>query len=686
MLLRTRLAILVVGSLLAISAVFGFIQWQREVRFDQRYNSSLILGQKVAWSKIVARNIALLNEVSAQVSADRDLRAGVARGDKGSYTYLLDRYVQQNPGLRIDLFTPAGASLYTSSVEVNQGSLLEPSSIASVAKGGPPVEGIGQLDAKHFILLNARDLGPKSQSMGVLVLGMEVKDALSELKKNFGADAFLLNLYGRLTEGTDPELWATAALEPSLRTEGVVHGKVRGKTFLAASQPLISPQGKTIGAVVTVRDTTAESESDQAFTLIWLALGIGFAILVAAGLFAYLRGALNPLNRAVDVLDALAKGDTSARLPEEDDEAKDEAGHIAQGVAALRDEMVNLGMLRDERIRQNRRQEQLIRKQLVILAGTLDQSQRDMIVADLEDALQAARDGKGNQLATLSHFLGQMSSLITAQHKHLLELIEEVKAAAETKAKYAGLQQELEIARSMQLSILPSKFPARPEVDLAATMIPAKEVGGDFYDYFMLDDTHLALVVADVSGKGVAAAFFMAIARTLLQATARFLAKPAECIERLNDRLSAENEQMMFVTTFYGVLDLQTGAFEYVNAGHNPPIRWGADSSVETLPGTQGIALAVADDMQFGDCTVYLKPGDTLILFTDGVTEANDVDEVLFGDNRLQNVVRSLPVGGLVGEIPGRIVDAINVFAGKAPQADDITCLAVRYFGVAERS
>ena len=172
------------------------------------------------------------------------------------------------------------------------------------------------------------------------------------------------------------------------------------------------------------------------------------------------------------------------------------------------------------------------------------------------------------------------------------------------------------------------------------------------------------------------------ITRTLLQATARFVHEPSACIERLNDLLAAENEQMMFVTTFYGVLDVTSGAFKFVNAGHNPPIWWKADQSLQTLPSTNGIALAVMDGMPFNECTVHLEPGDTLILFTDGVTEAIDVDEVLFADERLLNVVRGLSATIPVTEVPERIVQAVRDFAGEAPQADDITCLSLRYFGV----
>lgn len=678
MLLRTRLALLFVSSLLLVFALFVAIQWQRESRFEDRYSAFLLLGQEVAWTKIVSRYTATITDVVAQMKADKELRSAIERGDKVAFVATFDQYAQKYPDLRIDLFNASGGMLYTTSTEMNLSPLIDKLGIQNVRKGGQGVTGVGQLDARHFQFVTAADLGSASNANGIIALGIGVTGALRELKQNFGADAFILNLHGRLTDGTDKALWESAKLSPSLRVAGVVRGRVGKKTYLAASHPLKMPLGKVIGAVVTLQDTTAESKSDRTFALIWIGIGTFLILVLSISLFIYVRVSLNPLNRAVDVLNALAKGDTSARLANENDERTDEAGDIAQGVVALRDEMVNFTMLREERVRQNKRQEQLIRKQLVGLAGTLDEKQRVKIIGELETALQEARDGQGNQLATLAGFLGQLSSLITEQHTDLVKLLAEVRAGAETKAKYAGLQQQLEIARSMQADVLPQKFAPRKEVSVAAMMIPATEVGGDFYDYYYIDETRLALVVADVSGKGVAAAFFMAITRTLLRATSFLLQKPSECMARVNDILSSENEQMMFCTTFYAVLDLKTGQLEYVNAGHNPPLLWNG-SNYSTLPPTNGIALAVSDGMSFVSNTVQLAPDDTLIFFTDGVTEANDIAEVLFGDQRLEESVRSMPSNVAVDEIPGRLVNAIKAFAGEAPQADDITILAVRF-------
>jgi serine phosphatase RsbU (regulator of sigma subunit) len=206
-------------------------------------------------------------------------------------------------------------------------------------------------------------------------------------------------------------------------------------------------------------------------------------------------------------------------------------------------------------------------------------------------------------------------------------------------------------------------------------------VGGDFYDFFRLDEHHLALVVADVSGKGVPAAFFMAVSRTLLRAVAQFSQGPADCLRRLNDLLAADNEEMMFVTLFYAVIDTRSGQVVYGNAGHNPPYVVRADGRIEPVPGTGNMALAVMEDLSFDERLLHLHPGDALFMYTDGVTEASDPAQALFGEQRLEAFLsgrHETPVQDLNREL----VAAIKVFEAGGAQADDITCLMVRRDGV----
>ncbi|MCM2439406.1 SpoIIE family protein phosphatase [Agrobacterium vitis] len=242
-----------------------------------------------------------------------------------------------------------------------------------------------------------------------------------------------------------------------------------------------------------------------------------------------------------------------------------------------------------------------------------------------------------------------------------------------------SIQQELDVARRMQQSIVPTRFPSRRDLALFARMIPAKEVGGDFYDYFWLSDTRIGVVIADVSGKGVPAALFMAVARTLLRATAPAANGPGSCLTMTNNLLAQDNDATMFVTLFYGIIDVETNELVYANGGHNPPFVLDKEGAVRSLPATKGMALGVLEDMVYEERSVRLEPGSTLLLYTDGITEAFNPSGEDFTEERLERAFSGC-VDLPVEECLETIVTAVTTFASTAPQSDDITCLAVRYF------
>lgn len=273
--------------------------------------------------------------------------------------------------------------------------------------------------------------------------------------------------------------------------------------------------------------------------------------------------------------------------------------------------------------------------------------------------------------------------------------IDNARMYAQLKQQYAALQQamreheqllairrELDIARSIQESILPRVFPPFPQrrdFEIFATMLPAREVGGDFYDFFLIDDTRLGMVIGDVSGKGVPAALFMAVTRTLLRSVALEGTPPDECLRRVNALLCLENSAEMFVTVFYGILNTATGALEYSNGGHNPPYLLLA-TAAEPLSGTGGTVLGVLEHVNYASKRVTIEAGEGLLLYTDGVTEAMDAEGNLFSEQRLEAVLSrcgQAPPEGILRAV----LDQVSQHAGCAPQSDDITVLAIRYRG-----
>ena len=240
-----------------------------------------------------------------------------------------------------------------------------------------------------------------------------------------------------------------------------------------------------------------------------------------------------------------------------------------------------------------------------------------------------------------------------------------------------SLRQELDIAAKMQQAILPRHWPSHDDFSLWGAMRSAKEVGGDFYDHFPLDGGKTGIVVADVSGKGVPAALFGMVSKTLLRATATQDAiAPGAVIASVNDVLCQDNESCMFVTVFYAVLDPGRGQLSYVNAGHPPPLLVHADGRTEFLPLTDGIALGVADGLLFEQQSIQLEPGDYVIIYTDGVTEAFNPDNEEFTEARLQPLF-SESAAADVQDAVHRVIRAVDAFAAGAPQSDDITCLAL---------
>ncbi|MCG3121426.1 MAG: Regulator of RpoS [bacterium] len=246
-----------------------------------------------------------------------------------------------------------------------------------------------------------------------------------------------------------------------------------------------------------------------------------------------------------------------------------------------------------------------------------------------------------------------------------------------------ALQQELEVARKIQQSIVPRKFPPFPErreFEIHAEMIPARDVGGDFYDFFLIDDNRLGFVIGDVSGKGVPAALFMAVSKTLLKATALKGLPPEECLQQVNRILHLESVAAMFVTIFYGILNTRTGEVEYANGGHNPPYLLRVGGHIEALAGTGGLVLGAMRNTTYQAKKITLQAGDGIFLYTDGVTEAVDEQNEQFTETRLEESLQR-SADAFLPHVVRNTIDAVQKFSNGAPQADDITLLALKYLG-----
>jgi sigma-B regulation protein RsbU (phosphoserine phosphatase) len=264
-----------------------------------------------------------------------------------------------------------------------------------------------------------------------------------------------------------------------------------------------------------------------------------------------------------------------------------------------------------------------------------------------------------------------------------MQQLDVIASALMIRDELVAVQRDLSTASRIQQSLLPKTFPPfpdRPEVDVFARMLTAKEVGGDFYDFYFVDDDRLAFAVGDVSGKGIPAAIYMAVCRTLLKAIAHQVAEPGEVLQRLNTLLIPESDAHTFVTVFFGVLNTRTGEVQYGSGGHNPPYVIRSGGGVEQVPMCDGALMGKIMNVRFETKRLQLDPGDVMFLYTDGVSEAMDPGMNMYEDARIEAYLRSAAGSSIEDLVHGSIAD-LKKHTRDAAQSDDITVLILRYGG-----
>ena len=303
--------------------------------------------------------------------------------------------------------------------------------------------------------------------------------------------------------------------------------------------------------------------------------------------------------------------------------------------------------------------------------SALTQGVKEISAGNLEKKLDIKT---GDELQILAENFNVMTDKLKTQMANLTKVTAEKERIAT----------ELDVATRIQMSMLPKNFSVDERVDIFAMMTPAKEVGGDLYDFYKLDENHLFITIADVSGKGVPAALFMVAAITNLRNFAALLKSPDDlktAIENTNDRLCTNNDGELFVTAFSAILDLTTGIFRYVNAGHNPPLIRRRGKNFEELPMELNFVLGGWEEWQYVQQEIQLEEGDTIFLYTDGVTEAADRNGKMYSLERLEKFLNEREKNSSAKKILDDIHESLQNFSVDAEQSDDITMLAVKLKG-----
>lgn len=694
MLLSTRIALFVSLAFVLAFVSLAIIGVQRETLAARPYTRIALAGQEALWREILGAETRRLSALREDVAGDQAIVEAARAGDLPTLRRLA--LVRTQPWLisgevsDLQILDRQGQIIFSSSVQAEPARLLDISTIAAILDGAEPA-GIRQVSSDGFRVVAAKRFDEWNGEQTVLALAAEARRPLRSFAEAMSSESYLVSTRGRLVEGTAPQLWQDLALSFPQRIGSVQQAPLGERLYAVTAIPLADISAGSAGLLVSAQDATESLQALDRLTTLTIAVMVAVALLTVGGLYLYLRYSFAPLRRAVATLGALARGDTSVTLVKRSD---DEIGEIASAITGLRRNLIAFNDARRQRELQRRRQEHFVRRQMESLAETLEPGARDEVLADLGRIVAATRGGEqasdasdalsrlireDDQLGPIAAVLQQMSSRVVEQHRRLSELVARLREALVRETRLATLQQELAIARDLQRSVLPAEFPHRPTFAVKGLMQTANEVGGDFYDFFERGDGRLVFVIADVSGKGVPAAFFMAISRTLLKAIALFESDPAVCVRQLNDLLVVDNDQMMFVTLVFGVFDPRTGHVDFVNAGHAAPMRISSDGSVNMVPGESDIAIAVST-AEFASHSIDLAPGEMLLLYTDGVTEAFNPAGELFGE---EGLIASIEAGGEAGpdEVARNVLEAVKAFEHGMNQADDITLLVLQYSG-----
>lgn len=697
--LRTRILLIATAILVIVIGLLVYGAWLRDQLGNAEREALRLQNLAQSWQaagpQAAERAAAVIRARLESTGALAAVQARDAALLAGLEPAIVDHGLSGVPLLRLDFYAPDGNLVFSTDRGYLARHLLGEGEPLPLDAEEPLVGtriGDGTLRGIAVVPLEVGATGGDPARIGTMALVLDLATVIDDLARARDGRILVLDRAGEIVRtssgalGAAPDLGLPAGFDhtrPMLVEQSAESGRLAFASVIA-----VDVGGGRSATLVLAQDVTRASDARRFADLAWL-LGAGvLGLVLLLVLWFYLRRAFEPLSEAVDALSQLARGRTDhyAELTAGDDEI----GHIGRAIEVFRQNALELERNADLEERRRRRQARFIRRQMTTLSETLDEEAQASALKDLRQ-IEAASAGDGgsmgegdtrfsDQLGLIGIALERMTARVRSQQQALSELIDELREALEMKTRLISLEQELDIARQMQQNILPRRFPATPGFEIAAVMQPAREVGGDFYDIFQIDAHRVGVAVADVSGKGIPAAFFMLIARTLLKAIALEGAGPGKTLVRLNDFLCGDNEETMFVTLFYGELDSRSGRFTYANGGHNHPLLATPGASPTTLPSTDGMALAVFDQQSFAERSVTLGQGQRLVLYTDGVTEAFDDDGDMFGEERLAALLAASETNGAEAgarAVLDAILERLEGFCAGAPQSDDITLIVI---------
>lgn len=697
MLLRTRINLIVTLVLCTICAAIIFAGFQRENLFEEQFSREMVVDQTNLWVKINGEFVQRMESRGLPVVLEHEeLIEAVANNEREEIQRLgadvFSTLSKMGVVDRFEVIMPDGSLGFSSHTSFFQSPVIISSTAQDLIELDLSVSGIGNDKDRNTTIVYGVPLHTgEGEVVGFGVLAVDIVDAIREMELITNSAVMFVNRRGRLIAATSENEWLDFQGEVSLKQLNVLQTfNIDDQAYSATVLPLTSELAGLVGRLVIIKDITelhAQQEVISRYTAIAF---FSFLIIVIAGLNYYMSHSFAPLTEVVNVLRALSKGDMKVQVGQS--ARDDEVGQITKAVSVFRANLVTLNRFSRSRARQRARQQRFIFREMTELADTLDGDEREAVLDELRQLgtrVERKKADRGNDvesvdkietdnetgqvldsLAMMALAFQNMSTRVQDQHQRLVD-------ALATKEALIALRNELDIATRVQLSLIPDDLEISDTYIAAGFMVPAKEVGGDFYDYFRLDEDYVAVAVADVAGKGVPAALFMAMTRTLLRSTVRHIKSPGKVLEYMNSYLERNNKEQLFVTMLYGILNEKTGVLTYSTGGHQAPIL--SDSKgTRLLPQSDGMLLAMISDIDFDDRSVELEPGSRLFMMTDGIPESFNAEEEEFGEQSTLETVANTSAKSPQQDVD-EIIGAVNDFVGEAPQFDDMTLIVLQY-------
>ena len=685
MTLRVRVTLFVCLCTALLVAGLTLAGLKMEDVISQRYVDAAVSAQDLSWRRSLDKLTHNLMTSAVPVLQTNLVMMIVDQHDPSQLRSivqpLVDQLIDNHEVTRVEIADTQGILLYSSRALVSTATLVDAGLIMQAIGQNSRMDTIEANQDGHILATIVLPLNLQGKIVGALIIGHDVDSIISEIKTNSGADIFITDLHGQVAHATNRDLWYHLNAKDKLSSVQAIDRSLGEQMFSITALPLLSTSGATIGREFAVKDITDSNRREAQVRLISLMAVLIFILMVVGILSGYLRRAFRPLDAALSALNSLSQGDISVEV--EVSETEDEIGRIARALQIFRDQQLHLRHLSQQRERQRQRQQRYIHRQMMSLVESFPTEERDELLHDLEQVKQAHRQENDtpDALADLAVAFDVMSRRIRQQHARLESLVAELSDALATKTELINLQQQFRIANDMQKAMLPRGFPPRSDIQVAATLQAAKEFGGEFYDYLILEDGRIAVTVGHIEGKGLSAAFFTLKARTMVRVMLLMGCAPADCLTRTNRMLTAENDEGLPISLIIIVFNAKNGHFVWSTAGFPNPLLLRRLGDVVVMPsGNDSDPLGLRYDLDCHEHTADIPVQSTIVLASDGLDKAVNASGGVFSRPAVIGALRMC--NDLAAEsITSCIMDALNQFIGNTPQEKDAVCLALRYNG-----